>query len=70
VDHVRLSSREDLAQKTCPRDEVRGLMANLPVSTGPATGGTRLSEWLAQNAHAVGAAYASELARHFGQASR
>jgi hypothetical protein len=45
-------------------------MANLPVSTGPATGGTRPSEWLAQNAHAVGAAYASELARHFGQASR
>jgi NADH dehydrogenase len=50
---------------TLTRDEVRGLMANLLVASGPPTGSTRLSEWLAHNAHLVGATYASELARHF-----
>jgi NADH dehydrogenase len=46
------------------RDEIGGLMANLLVSREPATGQTRLSQWLAENATALGAGYASELKRH------
>jgi NADH dehydrogenase len=47
------------------RDEVRGLMADLLATQGPATGQTRLSEWLDRNGKSVGARYASELARHY-----
>ena len=47
------------------KDEIGGLMSNLLVSEGPATGQTRLSEWLSQNADSVGAKYASELERHY-----
>lgn len=47
------------------RDEIDGLMSNLLVSQGPATGQTLLSEWLGQNAGSVGAKYASELKRHY-----
>ncbi|MCL4370560.1 MAG: NAD(P)H-binding protein [Chloroflexi bacterium] len=47
------------------RDEIDGLMAGLLVSSGPPTGRTRLSEWLAQNADRLGTRYASELARHY-----
>ncbi|MBI3911261.1 MAG: NAD(P)H-binding protein [Armatimonadetes bacterium] len=47
------------------RDELMGLMANLLVSDGPATGRTRLSDWLAQDTGRVGVRYASELARHY-----
>jgi uncharacterized protein YbjT (DUF2867 family) len=47
------------------RDEVDGLMANLLISAQPATGTTRLSTWLAENAQTVGRVYASELRRHF-----
>lgn len=46
-------------------DEVRGLMADLLVSSGPPTGTTRLSEWLKQNSGTVGSRYASELGRHY-----
>jgi len=46
------------------KDEIEGLMSNLLVSEGPATGQTRLSEWLDQNVDSVGAKYASELERH------
>lgn len=46
-------------------DEVEGIQANLLVSDGPPTGETRLSEWLDQNADAVGTRYASELKRHY-----
>ncbi|MBA7605642.1 hypothetical protein ES703_12776 [subsurface metagenome] len=46
------------------RDEIGGLMANLLVSREPATGRTRLSQWLGENAEALGANYASELKRH------
>jgi NADH dehydrogenase len=46
-------------------DEVVGLSSNLLVSKGPATGSTRFSEWLGQNAAALGTAWASELERHF-----
>lgn len=47
------------------RDEIRGLMANLLISSQPPTGQTRLSEWLAAHADEVGAKYASELSRHY-----
>jgi uncharacterized protein YbjT (DUF2867 family) len=47
------------------REEIDGLMANLLVSKQPATGRTRFSEWLAQNALILGTKYASELARHY-----
>jgi NADH dehydrogenase len=46
------------------RDEIGGLMANLLVSDGPANGRTYLSQWLTENAGALGASYASELKRH------
>ena len=46
------------------RDEIEGLMSNLLVSQEPATGQTRLSQWLGENAEAVGVKYASELRRH------
>jgi uncharacterized protein YbjT (DUF2867 family) len=46
-------------------EEYRGLMGNLLVTDGPATGQTRLSKWLAENYDRVGKDYASELARHF-----
>ncbi|HIE13622.1 MAG TPA: hypothetical protein EYP63_09425 [Desulfotomaculum sp.] len=47
------------------RDELRGLMAGLLVSSGPVTGRVRLSGWLAENAGCVGTIYASELRRHY-----
>lgn len=46
-------------------DEVAGLTSNLLVSSGPATGKTRFSDWLGQNAAGLGTAWASELERHF-----
>jgi uncharacterized protein YbjT (DUF2867 family) len=48
------------------RDEIRGLMASLLISSGPPTAPTRFSEWLARNAATVGTRYASELARRAG----
>jgi NADH dehydrogenase len=47
------------------RDEIDGLLANLLVTESPATGDTRLSEWLKENADKVGVRYASELKRHY-----
>src|SRR6266853_168214 len=44
------------------REEIEGLMANLLVSKHPATGQTRFSDWLVQNASVLGTKYASELA--------
>ncbi|HUT96950.1 MAG TPA: NAD(P)H-binding protein [Dehalococcoidales bacterium] len=46
------------------KEEIGGLMANLLVSREPAAGRMRLSQWLAENAAALGASYASELKRH------
>lgn len=46
-------------------EEYLGLMANLLAPAGPATGATRLSEWLAANRESVGREYASEVGRHF-----
>jgi len=50
-------------------DEIDGLRANLLVSSGPATGSTRFSEWLAENAPGLGVDWASELDRHFREAT-
>lgn len=47
------------------REEYRGLMNNLLAPEGPASGPTRLSEWLAENSKNVGLRYASEVARHY-----
>ncbi|HUJ31286.1 MAG TPA: NAD(P)H-binding protein [Candidatus Acidoferrum sp.] len=47
------------------REEIEGLMAGLLVSSAPPTGRTRFSEWLGANAKALGASYASEIARHY-----
>lgn len=46
-------------------DEVKGLMADLLVTDGPATGETRLTDWLREHHDQVGKRYASEVARHF-----
>ena len=46
-------------------EEYLGLMGNLLAPEGPATGSTRLSEWLAANRESVGREYASEVGRHF-----
>ncbi len=47
------------------RDEIDGLMQELLVTQGPATGQTRLSEWLVHDAGTLGAGYSSELSRHY-----
>jgi NADH dehydrogenase len=47
------------------REEMHGLMADLLAVESPPPGKRRLSEWLAENAAAVGRQYASELGRHF-----
>jgi uncharacterized protein YbjT (DUF2867 family) len=46
-------------------EEIAGLMENLLVSKHLATGTTRLSAWLKQNAASLGMRYASELRRHY-----
>jgi uncharacterized protein YbjT (DUF2867 family) len=48
-------------------EEYRGLMANLLAPEGPASGTTRLSQWLAENSENLGRRYASELARHYAK---
>jgi len=48
---------------TLTRNEVRGLMANLLVSSAPPTARTRFSEWLHRNADTFGRNYASEIAK-------
>ena len=54
-----------LGDVTLTRQELDGLMASLLVSSGPPTGRTLLSEWLAQHAETVGVRYASEVQRHY-----
>jgi uncharacterized protein YbjT (DUF2867 family) len=50
-------------------EEYRGLMGNLLAPEGPASGSTRLSEWLSAHNGVVGTRYASEVARHYATAS-
>jgi uncharacterized protein YbjT (DUF2867 family) len=45
--------------------EYKGLMGNLLAPQGPASGQTRLSQWLSENRDRVGMRYASEVARHY-----
>ncbi len=47
------------------RDELRGMMAELVTTEGPATGTRSLTEWLTYNADVVGKRYASEVSRHY-----
>ena len=47
------------------RDEVKGLMAGLLVSSGPVTGEVAFSHWVRENAAVMGRGYASELGRHY-----
>jgi len=47
------------------REEVKGLMAGLLVSSDPPLGTTSLSDWLEANGETVGRKYASEIARHY-----
>ena len=46
-------------------DEVDGLMAGLLTSGEPATGKTRLADWLAENGDGLGRRYVSELRRNW-----
>lgn len=46
-------------------DELKGLMANLLVSTNVPTAQTRFSDWLEDHADTLGVQYASELGRHY-----
>lgn len=48
------------------REEIAGLMANLLVSSQPAAGQTRFTEWLQQSGPSLGRGYSSELRRHYG----
>jgi uncharacterized protein YbjT (DUF2867 family) len=50
-------------------EEYRGLMGNLLAPEGPASGPTRLSEWLSAHKESVGKRYASEVARHYARAN-
>jgi NADH dehydrogenase len=45
------------------REEIAGLLENRLFTGSPATGRTRLSEWLRENAADLGRAYSSELGR-------
>jgi NADH dehydrogenase len=47
------------------RDELRGLMAELLISSQTPSGQTSIRDWLATNAEKCGTTYASELQRHY-----
>lgn len=49
------------------RDEIAGLMRGLLVTSSPPAGKTRLTDWLTQNADALGRSYASELRRRYNR---
>jgi uncharacterized protein YbjT (DUF2867 family) len=51
-------------------EEYLSLMDGLLAPEGPATGETRLTKWVAENAGSVGRKYSSEIARHYSQASK
>lgn len=46
-------------------DEYGAMASGLADSDGPATGSTRISEWLTEHGDTLGRAYANELRRHF-----
>lgn len=47
------------------KDEIEGLMSGLLISSEPPKGQTPFSNWLEDNANAIGIRYASELNRHY-----
>lgn len=47
------------------KEEVKGLLANLLVSSQKPTGKTKLSDWLKENADWIGTEYMSEVKKHF-----
>lgn len=47
------------------KDEYEAMAENLADTSGPATGRTALSTWIAENAASLGTFYANELERHF-----
>jgi uncharacterized protein YbjT (DUF2867 family) len=51
------------------RDEYRAMADGLADTDGPATGATKLSEWIALNGSSLGQVYANELKRHFETAN-
>jgi nucleoside-diphosphate-sugar epimerase len=51
------------------RDEIEGLMAGLLYVDAPPAGRTKLTDWSARHADALGRKYASELARRFDRKS-
>jgi NADH dehydrogenase len=54
-----------LADVTLTRDELKGLMANLLVSSSAPTGRTKFSSWISETGATLGQHYASEVARHY-----
>ena len=51
------------------KDEVAGLMQELLMREGPATGETPFTQWLSENAAHLGVQYFSELKRHYARRS-
>jgi uncharacterized protein YbjT (DUF2867 family) len=47
------------------REEIQGLMADLLVSKGEASGRTRFTDWLGRNSTNLGTEYTSELKKHY-----
>ncbi len=52
------------------RDEYGAMASGLAATSGPATGPTALSDWLNENASALGLHYANEIDRHFSSGAR
>jgi len=50
-------------------EEYKGLMDNLLAPKGPATGQTKLSQWISENPDNVGRHYASEVKRHYSKSN-
>jgi NADH dehydrogenase len=50
-------------RKFITREEIEGLVAGLLCVDAPPAGSTRFTDWVRQNAGALGVRYASELAR-------
>jgi NADH dehydrogenase len=48
-------------------EEYEGLIDGLLAPEGPATGETRLTRWLEENAETIGRAYSSEIGRHYAK---
>ncbi len=52
-----------MKQRDVPEEEIKGLKEDLLYTDSEPAGSTRLTEWVKQNAGALGVKYASELAR-------